>query len=63
MQLHAGAGDALITPSDRDAMHAHLRRAYDLLEAGQLEYILHDAGHRLDWPKAATFLQHHLGGG
>lgn len=61
MQLQAGEGDALITPSDRDAIHAHVRRVYDLLAAGeQLDYVLHDGGHLLDWPLAAPFLQRHL---
>ena len=63
MQLHAGEGDQLITPTDRDAMLGHVRRAYGLLGAGdRLDYVLHDAGHLLDWPRAAPFLNRFLRG-
>ncbi|MBT6146956.1 MAG: hypothetical protein HOH74_16095 [Gemmatimonadetes bacterium] len=61
MQLQAGVGDQLITPADRDAMLEHVSRVYDLLGAGdRLDYVLHDAGHLLDWPRAAPFLQRTL---
>jgi dienelactone hydrolase len=62
MQLQAGEGDTLITPADRDAMGDHMARVYGLLAApDQLQYVLHDGGHLLDWPQAAPFLQRHLG--
>jgi hypothetical protein len=63
MQLHAGEGDALITPVHRDDMIEHLRKVYNLLNASeQLDYAYHDAGHLFDWPQAAPFLHRHLGG-
>ena len=63
MQLQAGEHDSLITPAHRDAMHEQVRRAYDLLGAGdQLDYILHGGGHLLDWSLAAPFLRQHLMG-
>jgi hypothetical protein len=63
MQLHAGEGDALITPVHRDDMLEHLRKVYNLLNASeQLDYAYHDAGHLFDWPQAAPFLHRHLGG-
>lgn len=61
MQLHVGAHDPLITPAHRDAMHTHVRRAYDLLGAGDhLAYALHEGAHLLDWPRAAPFLRRYL---
>jgi dienelactone hydrolase len=61
MQLHVGRKDALITPSDRDAMEAVVRRAYRSLDAEEnLEYALHNEGHYLLWDVAAPFLEKNL---
>ena len=63
MQLQAGAQDPLITPADRDAMEATVRRAYRLLDAeAQFDYVLHPEGHLLRWDLAAPFLEEHLYG-
>jgi hypothetical protein len=61
MQLQAGEGDALITPADRDAIEACVRRAYGAAgaEAG-FDYVLHGHGHVLEWTAAARFLAAHL---
>ncbi|MFC1525980.1 dienelactone hydrolase family protein [Candidatus Latescibacterota bacterium] len=62
MQLQAGEGDALITPTDRDEMEAAVRLAYVRLEAeGSFDYALHQEGHLLEWELAAPFLDNHLG--
>ena len=62
MQLHVGEQDGLITPADRDAMAATVRRGYHLLGAkGNLDYVLHPGGHSLRWDLAAPFLTQHLG--
>lgn len=62
LQLQAGAGDALITPADRDSMLAGLRRLYGALHRpDHLDYVLHDQGHRLLWERALPFLRRHLG--
>ena len=62
MQLQAGEGDGLITPSDRDDMEEHVRRAYARLEAEEsFDYALHQEGHLLKWELAAPFLELHLG--
>ena len=61
MQLQAGDGDGLITPADRDAMEATVRRAYRLLGAeDSFDYATHPNGHMLDWDLAAGFLGKHL---
>ena len=61
MQLQAGAQDALITPSDRDAMQKTVRRAYQLLGAeANFDYALHPEGHLLLWDLAGPFLEKHL---
>ena len=61
MQLQAGAQDGLITPGDRDAMEATVRRAYRLLGAEKsFDYVLHPEGHLLRWDLAAPFLERHL---
>jgi len=61
MQLQAGEKDGLITPSDRDAIHEMVARAYRLLGAEQdYEYVLHPEGHILLWEHAAPFLARHL---
>lgn len=61
MQLQAGALDPLITPADRDAMAATVRRAYTLLGAeDRSEYLLHPDGHVLQWAAADAFFQRHL---
>ena len=62
LQLQAGEGDKLITPEDRDHIEATARTAYRAAGAEQnLDYVLHDQGHVLDWPSARPFLQRHLG--
>jgi len=61
MQLQCGEQDGLITPADRDAMEAVVRRTYRLLGAeANLDYALHPEGHRLIWDLAAPFLAKHL---
>jgi len=61
MQLQAGEQDALITPEDRDAMEATVRRAYRLLDAGEnFEYAQQPGGHYLVWDLAEPFLGRHL---
>ena len=63
MQLQAGEGDSLITPSDRDAILETVRQAYSLLEKeASFEYVLHTDGHLLRWDLAEPFLKRHLGG-
>ena len=62
MQLQAGNGDGLITPADRDAMLASLRRVYAACgRPDHLDYVLHDQGHMLVWDEALPFLNRHLG--
>ena len=61
MQLQAGELDSLITPTDRDAIAATVRRAYQLLgQEGNFDYVLHPEGHLLLWDRAASFLEQHL---
>jgi len=61
MQLQVGEQDGLITPSDRDAMEATVRRAYRLLGAEEnFDYAKHPEGHLLLWDLAAPFLKKHL---
>jgi dienelactone hydrolase len=61
MQLQAGEGDPLITPSDRDRIERTVRRAYQLVGADQsFSYILHGEGHLLLWEPALSFLEKHL---
>jgi dienelactone hydrolase len=61
MQLQAGEGDPLITPSDRDMIERTVRRAYRLLGAEQsFSYVLHGEGHLLLWEPARAFLEQHL---
>jgi len=63
MQLQAGSQDGLITPADRDAMEATVRRAYRRLESEtHFDYVLHPEGHLLRWDLAAPFLNRHLAG-
>ena len=63
MQVQAGEGDSLITPSDRDAIAETVRSAYSLLGAeANFEYVLHPDGHLLRWDRAEPFLRRHLGG-
>ena len=62
MQLQCGELDALITPSDRDAMESTVRRAYRLLNAEEnLDYARHPEGHLLIWERTEAFLGKHLG--
>jgi len=61
MQLMTGEKDGLITDSDRDAMIAVVRRAYELCGASDnLDYALHPEGHMLVWELAEPFLRKHL---
>jgi dienelactone hydrolase len=61
MQLQAGEGDSLITPSDRDAIERTVRDAYQRLGAqGGFDYVLHKEGHLLLWEPARAFLDRHL---
>ena len=61
MQLQTGEQDPLITPEDRDAMEATVRRAYRLLGAeANLDYARHPEGHLLVWELAEPFLRKHL---
>ena len=61
MQLQAGEGDGLITPSDRDAMKDVVSTAYRLLNAEKkFDYVHHNGGHILDWAHAEPFLGKHL---
>jgi dienelactone hydrolase len=63
MQLQAGEGDQLITPSDRDEIERTVRRAYRRLGAEEsYDYVLHPDGHMLRWDLAAPFLERHLQG-
>lgn len=62
MQLHAGEGDGLITPSDRDQIEATVRLAYGRAGAeAAFDYVLHPHGHLLEWDSAEAFLSLHLG--
>ena len=61
MQLQVGEKDGLITPADRDAIAAVVRRAYRLLGAeGNFSYERHPEGHILLWDRAERFLKEHL---
>jgi dienelactone hydrolase len=61
MQLQAGEGDALITPSDRDQIARTVRHAYEALGAtDRFSYVLHGEGHLLLWEPANAFLEQHL---
>jgi dienelactone hydrolase len=61
LQLQAGERDALITPSDRDAIQRTVREAYQGLDAGAcFDYVLHEEGHLLLWEQARAFLDRHL---
>ncbi len=61
LQLQAGKQDPLITPEDRDAMAAVVRRAYHELDCeANFHYALHAEGHILLWDLAASFLARHL---
>lgn len=61
MQLQAGTQDGLITPRDRDAMEATVRKSYRLLgKEHNLDYVLHSEGHLLLWEEALPFLRRHL---
>jgi len=61
MQLQAGEGDKLITPSDRDHIKKVVEKAYRLLGAeGNFDYVLHARGHRFAWDLAEPFLRKHL---
>ena len=61
LQLQAGEGDPLITPSDRDMIERTVRRAYRLPGAEQnFSYVLHGEGHLLLWKPARAFLEQHL---
>ena len=61
MQLQVGEQDGLITPDDRDAMEATVRRAYRLLGTEEnFNYARHPEGHLLLWDLAAPFLKAHL---
>ena len=61
MQLQAGEGDALITPSDRDMIEGTVRKAYQRLGAeDNFSYVLHGKGHRLLWEPAVAFLEQYL---
>jgi dienelactone hydrolase len=61
MQLQAGEGDRLITPSDRDMIERTVRAAYARLGAeGNLDYVLHEEGHLLLWEPARDFFERNL---
>ena len=61
LQLQAGEGDSLITPSDRDMIEKTVRRAYQRCGVeDRFSYELHKEGHRLLWEPAETFLKRHL---
>ena len=61
MQLQAGIGDSLITPSDRDHICAVVKKAYHKLDAAaNFDYVLHPQGHTLQWKYAKSFLARHL---
>lgn len=61
MQLQAGKLDQLITPADRDAIYETVQRAYGELAAEKnLDYVLHEEGHILQWKQAGEFLDKHL---
>ncbi len=61
MQMQAGEDDPLITPADRDAMEAMVRRAYALCGAEEnFDYVLHPHGHLLSCEQATAFLKKHL---
>jgi dienelactone hydrolase len=61
MQLQAGEGDGLITPSDRDMIERTVRDAYRRTGAeDNLSYVLHQEGHLLLWAPARDFLERHL---
>ena len=62
LQLQAGEGDSLITPSDRDQIESTVRKAYKDCGAEQnFDYQLHGEGHRLLWQPAESFFGKHLG--
>jgi dienelactone hydrolase len=61
LQLQAGEGDGLITPTDRDAMAETVAAAYKSIGAEEnFEYVLHPHGHTLSWEHAEPFLARHL---
>jgi dienelactone hydrolase len=61
MQLQAGEGDNLITPSDREQIKQVVKKAYRLLGAEKnFEYVLHSRGHTFAWNLAAPFFKRHL---
>jgi len=61
MQLQAGEGDNLITPSDREQIKNVVEKAYRLLRAEKhFEYVLHQRGHTFAWDLAAPFFKKHL---
>jgi len=61
MQLQAGEGDNLITPSDREQIKQVVKKAYRLHEAEKnFEYVLHSRGHTFAWDLAAPFFKRHL---
>jgi len=61
MQLQAGEGDNLITPSDRDRIKQVVEKVYCLLGAEKnFEYVLHSRGHEFAWDHATPFFQRHL---
>ena len=61
MQLHAGQGDSLITPRDRDEIKTIVEKAYRLRgAAASFEYALHKDGHTLKWSLAGPFFDKHL---
>lgn len=61
LQLQAGRGDRLIPVEDRDLVEKNTRSAYRKLGAeANFDFVLHDFGHRLEWPHAEKFFARHL---
>lgn len=61
LQLQADYDDAILNPTDIDAIHAAVRSAYGDADAGdRLDFAAHHQGHRMVWERAEPFLRQHL---